>query len=823
MISKKLCIVLILLLSHILVFSIEFESIDLTITDYPVSHILSSVARIECLDMNNDNMKEIVVIDSSVSCEDYITFKTKFEFLLFSETDSGYFDSQSIYTFTTEDTINDSLLTCIDDMNSDSYPDIVFGTKHTDTIKLLHNNGDGSFSVSNLLNNITDVKVLKSHDLNNDNYNDLLIGYSNGKIDYFENNGSGFIRHTILDQDDEIKDIDFADFDGNGLTDIAFVKYNYSGGFRGVTSLNIMSNAGNLNFVTSEIFSDWTLGHIAKICDYDSDNDLDILFNYDCLGAASKLLTNDGQENFTASDIDRVIDAICTPDNAFLTFDYSTHNLSLTTQNSVCVVSNIQDPYSDIYQTIISDYDNDSDFDVIFFIRSYYDNNSSLILHNNNGDDTFETKYISWFKEVENVFAVEDMDDNYSQEIICTINSGKYLSCIEKVNGEFLYNNLADFENSISDCQILNIDDDNDKDIVLSIKNDSKIKILTNEGNLTFQEQISIDCTNPIDKLRLADMDLDSDIDIVGWSEQNNCFVLFTNNGDDTFTESIIINISTNQLNFELCDIYNNEFKDILIFSNRNREFEIYQNDGSANFTSTLISYFDGQYSESNLYPLIVDINSDGYWDILQSDKLYENSGDLNFNEISFASNVSRPLAFFDANGDILSDVVYYSDYDQVIKIMQQGTDDFSMINTTSSIESYSKFFAVDYDADNDLDLLYYPDGKLKLLKNNTYISHSNSNNIESPDFNCSIYPNPFNPETTICFTLQKNSETNIDIYNIRGQKVKSFGEQSYVKGDHKVKWSGEDNNNYPVSSGVYFLKIQTSDSIVTKKMILLK
>ena len=86
-------------------------------------------------------------------------------------------------------------------------------------------------------------------------------------------------------------------------------------------------------------------------------------------------------------------------------------------------------------------------------------------------------------------------------------------------------------------------------------------------------------------------------------------------------------------------------------------------------------------------------------------------------------------------------------------------------------------------------------------------------------------YPNPFNPSTTISFettTLHKN--TRIEIYNLKGQKVKSFPINQLTNSPvHQVIWNGTDENNKSVSSGIYFYKLKIDNFEQTKKMILLK
>ena len=84
-------------------------------------------------------------------------------------------------------------------------------------------------------------------------------------------------------------------------------------------------------------------------------------------------------------------------------------------------------------------------------------------------------------------------------------------------------------------------------------------------------------------------------------------------------------------------------------------------------------------------------------------------------------------------------------------------------------------------------------------------------------------YPNPFNPETTMSFILQEDAHVKIDIYNIRGQKVKSLVNDFKTSGNHQITWNGKDNSNRDASSGIYFYQMATKDFVQTKKMILMK
>jgi len=85
-------------------------------------------------------------------------------------------------------------------------------------------------------------------------------------------------------------------------------------------------------------------------------------------------------------------------------------------------------------------------------------------------------------------------------------------------------------------------------------------------------------------------------------------------------------------------------------------------------------------------------------------------------------------------------------------------------------------------------------------------------------------YPNPFNPETTISFTITNSNEsTRIEVYNLKGQKVKMLVNEILPTGQHEAVWNGTDDNGKAVSSGVYFYQMKSGNYQKTKKMILLK
>ena len=84
-------------------------------------------------------------------------------------------------------------------------------------------------------------------------------------------------------------------------------------------------------------------------------------------------------------------------------------------------------------------------------------------------------------------------------------------------------------------------------------------------------------------------------------------------------------------------------------------------------------------------------------------------------------------------------------------------------------------------------------------------------------------YPNPFNPETTINYSVKDTTPVTIGIYNVKGQLVKTLVNEVKAGGNHSVVWTGLDNNGRSVSSGVYYYKMNAGKYSSTKKMIMMK
>jgi pimeloyl-ACP methyl ester carboxylesterase len=84
-------------------------------------------------------------------------------------------------------------------------------------------------------------------------------------------------------------------------------------------------------------------------------------------------------------------------------------------------------------------------------------------------------------------------------------------------------------------------------------------------------------------------------------------------------------------------------------------------------------------------------------------------------------------------------------------------------------------------------------------------------------------YPNPFNAETRIEYQLPKDSDVRLTIYNANGQFVRALLYQNQGAGFHTVSWTGKNEHQQEVASGVYLYKIEANDFVQTKRLLLMK
>ncbi len=176
---------------------------------------------------------------------------------------------------------------------------------------------------------------------------------------------------------------------------------------------------------------------------------------------------------------------------------------------------------------------------------------------------------------------------------------------------------------------------------------------------------------------------------------------------------------------------------------------------------------------------------------------------------------------------EVLGFNLYRSETDDINTAIQVNANLIPGAGTTSQPIDYI------YNDENAIvTVLYYYWLEVVILEGTTYLYGSVmyepttevTDNVYVNKFYLSQnYPNPFNPETVINFNLIKDVEVSLNIYNIKGQKVKTLITGKLAKGSYPIIWKGKDDSGNSVSSGIYFYKLKAGDFEKTKKMLFLK
>jgi hypothetical protein len=86
-----------------------------------------------------------------------------------------------------------------------------------------------------------------------------------------------------------------------------------------------------------------------------------------------------------------------------------------------------------------------------------------------------------------------------------------------------------------------------------------------------------------------------------------------------------------------------------------------------------------------------------------------------------------------------------------------------------------------------------------------------------------SAYPNPFNPETTLRYTIPSSGHVTVGVYDLQGRLVATLFDGERAAGVYSVKWNGRNNDAAIAASGVYFARIESGGAVRTYKLVLLK
>ena len=311
-----------------------------------------------------------------------------------------------------------------------------------------------------------------------------------------------------------------------------------------------------------------------------------------------------------------------------------------------------------------------------------------------------------------------------------------------------------------------------------------------------------------------GDYDNDGDLDLYVCNSNNNnqCF---RNNGDGTFNEvaeSLDIDDPSQSFSCGWSDYDNDGDLDLYVSNGQSGIDKLYENYGFtfANVISTS-GIAGNQHTGSFTW---CDFNNDGFLDLYLS-----NNGSANNLYLSNAGNsnnwiVMKLEGVFSNRSAIGTRVRIIAEGQSQIREVQGGSGH-------NGQHSLPVEFGIGQAAIIDSIVINWPSGIEQIVTGITpnqilEITEQTTTTEDYPNVATTIglqnnYPNPFNPTTTISFSLQNNSNVKLSIYNIKGQKVKQLLINQLSAGEHSVVWDGRDSNGKRVSSGIYFYKLNVN------------
>jgi hypothetical protein len=210
--------------------------------------------------------------------------------------------------------------------------------------------------------------------------------------------------------------------------------------------------------------------------------------------------------------------------------------------------------------------------------------------------------------------------------------------------------------------------------------------------------------------------------------------------------------------------------------------------------------------------PLIVGAPGGAFDNITGPDSMIAYGGCLGINEFD----VLQPAGLSQAEA-------YYEGNSSYAAILSQTTTNAQGATAKMLLSGYSFHYIRDDRPVPVMDRVIHMKKALEFLGNTT----NEPTGVDPSFYRNSLSqnrPNPFNPTTTIEFTVKERANVQLRIYNVAGQLVRVLVNDAKTPGEvHTATWDGRNDAGQSVSSGVYFYKLVAGSFVQTKKMVLLK
>jgi len=129
--------------------------------------------------------------------------------------------------------------------------------------------------------------------------------------------------------------------------------------------------------------------------------------------------------------------------------------------------------------------------------------------------------------------------------------------------------------------------------------------------------------------------------------------------------------------------------------------------------------------------------------------------------------------------------------------------------------------FRLATDSSSNRDGFYLDNFKVRITRE----ENGNVSPVEVPTVTASVraYPNPFNPQTTVNFTIPRDGQVTLAVFDVQGRLVRSLVSESLPAGKHQAVWNGQTDSGAMAGSGVYFARMVSGDTVTGAKLMLVK
>ncbi|MDA3885884.1 MAG: FG-GAP-like repeat-containing protein [Candidatus Delongbacteria bacterium] len=446
----------------------------------------------------------------------------------------------------------------------------------------------------------------------------------------------------------------------------------------------------------------------------------------------------------------------------------------------------------------VADIDQDGDLDIILGHDKINDWTGISIL-TNDGYGIFSYSDSIYYPINHGSLHLLDLDSNNSYDILTEYYDDKDSTCVGVLYNfnDSLYENHYSIKKGASYFNIGDIDSDHDNDVLFYSNPNFYWGYIENNGRGVFADPVYFDLDYPPNGIACGDLNGDGRDDII----LNGLDIWFNYN---TGLQHYKIPESYHVGRVNIADVDSDNDNDIIAtewgMPGTYKTLLIYSNDSEGNFQLT----YTKQINEAMAYIFISDLNNDNYPDIIYNVSIYYNNSEE----------------------ELFNTYVLYNNQDGTFQ---------DPVNYYTGICSHKSFVAdLDGNGWSDIITLNYdfydppPEiGTIHILFNDTtsnFVEESQTSidNSEVRIENFELeqnYPNPFNNQTSIDYGLNKISEVEINIFNTKGEFVKSLVNEKQGKGKYTALF-----NANKLNSGVYYYRLKIDGFVKeTKRMLYLR